>query len=144
MTSKNKHNAHVIMVTHSRKSDTEEKPTGKMDVKGTGAVTDLADNVFIIWRNKLRERAQQAAERGDEMTEQEKAAIDAPGAVLILDKQRNGEGFEGKFGLDFDQESNQYLSFTKGQRNFPFNYVAGECNHTYPQRHNEQYSSREI
>lgn len=141
---KNKHNAHVIMVTHSRKSDTEEKPTGKMDVKGTGAVTDLADNVFIIWRNKLRERAQQAAERGDEMTDQEKAAIDAPGAVLILDKQRNGEGFEGKFGLDFDQESNQYLSFSKGQRSFPFNYVAGECNHTYTQRHNEQYSSREI
>lgn len=131
---KNKHNAHVILVTHSRKGDNEEKPTGKMDVKGTGAVTDLADNVFIIWRNKMRERALQAIEAGDPVTEKEKEYAEMPGAVLILDKQRNGEGWEGKIGLDFHVQSNQYLPM--GSK-YPFNYVMGECDGEVQQRYNK-------
>jgi len=121
---KNKHNAHVILVTHSRKSDNEEKPTGKMDVKGTGAVTDLADNVFIIWRNKARERAIQAIENGEPLNEREERAKDEPDSMLILDKQRNGEGWEGKIGLGFDKLSNQYLSKDSN----PYNYLYGKCN----------------
>jgi len=135
---KNKHSAHVVLVTHSRKSDSEEKPTGKMDVKGTGAVTDLADNVFIIWRNKARERALDADHRGDQMTDREKAAMTEPGAILILDKQRNGEGWEGKIGLEFDHISNQYMNF--GVQKYPFNYVAGACNAEYNQQFADQYS----
>lgn len=132
---KNKHNAHVILVTHSRKGDNEEKPTGKMDVKGTGAVTDLADNVFIIWRNKIGERARQARIDGEPVTQKEEEYANMPGAVLILDKQRNGEGWEGKIGLDFDQPSNQYLSY-KSQIH-PFNYVMGECDSQVQQRYNK-------
>lgn len=132
---KNKHNAHVILVTHSRKGDNEEKPTGKMDVKGTGAVTDLADNVFIIWRNKIGERARQALIDGEKTTDKEKEYAELPGALLILDKQRNGEGWEGKVGLDFDIPSNQYLTY-KTQKH-PFNYVMGECDSEVKQRYNK-------
>lgn len=131
---KNKHNAHVILVTHSRKGDNEEKPTGKMDVKGTGAVTDLADNVFIIWRNKTGERARQALKDGEKVTDKEKEYADLPGALLILDKQRNGEGWEGKIGLDFDVDSNQYLPFNEKS---PFNYVMGEPDENVKQRYNK-------
>ena len=131
---KNKHNAHVVLVTHSRKSDNEEKPTGKMDVKGTGAVTDLADNVFIIWRNKIGERAREAAQNGEQPTQKEAEFAKLPGALLILDKQRNGEGWEGKLGLDFHVESNQYLQV--GQKE-PFNYVYGECDGDVRQRFNK-------
>ena len=132
---KNKHNAHVILVTHSRKGDNEEKPTGKMDVKGTGAVTDLADNVFIIWRNKIGERARQALIDGEKTTDKEKEYAELPGALLILDKQRNGEGWEGKVGLDFDIPSNQYLTHKTQQH--PFNYVMGECDSEVKQRYNK-------
>lgn len=118
---KNKYNCHIILVTHSRKSDTEEKPTGKMDVKGTSAVTDLADNVFIIWRNKIRERAIQAQTNGDQIDQKEQAYMAMPGAMLILDKQRNGEGWEGKIGLYFDQKSNQYK---EEENTTPYNYIA--------------------
>lgn len=131
---KNKHNAHVILVTHSRKGDNEEKPTGKMDVKGTGAVTDLADNVFIIWRNKIRERALQAIQDGVAVSDKEQEYAKMPGALLILDKQRNGEGWEGKVGLDFDIASNQYLPM--GTKD-PFNYVYGECDGNIKQRYNK-------
>ena len=54
---KNKTNSHVILVTHSRKGDSEEKPTGKMDVKGSGAITDLTDNLLSSGVTRLaRER----------------------------------------------------------------------------------------
>ena len=113
------------LVTHSRKSENEEKPTGKMDVKGTGSITDLVDNVFIIWRNKIRERAAQAAENHETLTQKEQEYSSMPGALLILDKQRNGEGWEGKIGLDFDFSSNQYLGTNKKH---PYNYVMARCN----------------
>jgi twinkle protein len=48
--------AHVHIVCHPRKED-EALPTGKMAVKGTGAITDLAFNVFSVWRNKAKEYA---------------------------------------------------------------------------------------
>jgi twinkle protein len=131
---KNKHNAHVILVTHSRKGESEEKPTGKMDVKGTGAVTDLVDNVFIIWRNKKRERAIQLINDGEYISDDDRALADGPGALLILDKQRNGEGWEGKIPLDFDIQSNQYLSI--GDKN-PFNYTYGECDSKIKERYNK-------
>ncbi|SPP30982.1 hypothetical protein ARAF_0084 [Arsenophonus endosymbiont of Aleurodicus floccissimus] len=45
---KNKTSSHVILVIHSRKSESEEKPAGKMDVKGSGSITDLADNLYHL------------------------------------------------------------------------------------------------
>lgn len=131
---KNKYNVHVLLVTHSRKSDSEEKPTGKMDVKGSGAVTDLADNVFIIWRNKIKERAIQAESAGGSLSDKEKQYIQMPDSLLILDKQRNGEGWEGKIGLRFDHQSNQYLSL---EQTHPYNYLMRENNHDVELRYNK-------
>jgi len=83
---------HVHLVHHVRKGESEHKTPGKFDIKGAGAITDMVDNVFIVWRNKKAFEEK----NGD------------PTAVVACEKQRNGE-FEGKFGFWFDVDSQQYL-----------------------------------
>jgi twinkle protein len=85
---------HVHLVHHVRKGDNEDQVPGKFDAKGAGAITDMVDNVFIVWRNKKSER--------DTSKEQK------PTAMLKCDKQRNGE-WEGSLGFWFHPESMQYL-----------------------------------
>ena len=87
---------------HSRKLADEFSPPGKFDAKGTGTITDLADNVVTVWRNKKKEYFP------------EKHADD-PDALLICDKQRNGE-WEGKVRLWFDKDSMQYMADPHGDR----------------------------
>lgn len=90
---------HIHIVAHSRKARDETQAPGKMDVKGSGSITDQVDNVVIWWRNKAKEAAAQACEPTDDTK---------PDALMVIDKQRNGE-FEGKVGFWFDPESMQYL-----------------------------------
>ncbi|ECI4438429.1 bifunctional DNA primase/helicase, partial [Salmonella enterica subsp. enterica] len=118
---KNKTNSHIILVTHSRKGDSEEKPTGKMDVKGSGSITDLTDNLFIIWRNKARERALQRVQAGEQINEKDQQLLAAPASVLMLEKQRNGEGWEGGVPLFLDEQSHQFLQMEGAS---PYNYIA--------------------
>ncbi|WP_193115025.1 toprim domain-containing protein [Escherichia coli] len=119
---KNKTGVHVILVTHSRKGVSEDMPSGKMDVKGSGSVTDLTDNLLIIWRNKKRERLM--AELADSMipadADQQKI-LDEASSYLIMEKQRNGEGWEGKIPLSLDFDSHQFLE--PGTPS-PYSYIA--------------------
>ncbi len=90
---------HILLVTHSRKGESENRPTGKMDVRGSGAITDLVDNVLICWRNKAREAAVKKLNRNEHLTDDEQKLIDkSPGTMLALEKDRNN-GNEQKFGL---------------------------------------------
>lgn len=86
------HQVHIHLVHHVRKGESEQKTPGKFDIKGAGAITDMVDNVFIVWRNKKAEQ-----ENNGE-----------PTCILACEKQRNGE-FEGKFGFWFNVDSQQYL-----------------------------------
>lgn len=90
---------HIHLVAHSRKKIDEHSPPGKMDVKGTGTITDQVDNVMTVWRNKRKEQEQQEG-----IT---KSAQD-PDALLICDKQRNGE-WEGRIGLWFLPAAMQFV-----------------------------------
>lgn len=93
------HQIHIHVVHHIKKpSDENHKPT-KYDFKGTGAITDQVDNVIAVWRNKAKEKKREA---GAMVSEAE------PDALLICDKQRNGE-WEGQIGLWFDKTSMQYV-----------------------------------
>lgn len=87
---------HIHLVHHARKGVDETRPPRKMDALGASAITNLVDNVFIVWRNKAK---------------WEKAEVDAnqPDAVLILDKQRHGTGWEGPQNLTYHTRSQQYL-----------------------------------
>lgn len=49
--------AHIHLVTHLRKSDSQNRNAepGKDDVRGAGEITDLADNVFMVYRNMFKD-----------------------------------------------------------------------------------------
>lgn len=112
---KNQFDCHLMLVTHSRKLEHENKMIGKFDVRGSGAITDLADLVFMVWRNKQKEIGI-AEETDDELLEKLKSM---PDAILMLCKNRNGD-WEGKVNCWFQRNCFQYLS---GPDQKPFQYV---------------------
>ena len=92
-------NLHVHLVHHIRKGATDEAMPQKVDLKGSGSIADQVDNVFMVWRNKKKERMQDAGQVTD---------MDEPDAMLSCEKQRNGE-FEPRLRLWFDRVSQQFL-----------------------------------
>ena len=96
---------HIHLVHHSRKQTNEESPPGKFDAKGSGAITDQVDNVLSVWRNKKKEAAK---DQGKQVEDTE------PDALVICDKQRNGE-WEGRIKLWYHKPSMNYM----GDRNYP-------------------------
>jgi twinkle protein len=93
------HNVHVHLIHHIRKLQSEEIQPGKNDIKGTGAITDQVDNVFLMWRNKQKENRKRNGEKYEE---------DLPDAYLMCEKQRNGEAQE-MYGLYYHQGSQQFI-----------------------------------
>ena len=96
---------HIHLIAHSRKKDTERAIIDKYDIKGTSEITDMADNVFSVWRNKKKEADAQKPEPSDKIQNE-------PDALLICDKQRHGE-WEGRVGLWFLERSLQYVDRPK-------------------------------
>lgn len=109
-------NVHVHLVCHMRKAKTEKDEPDKMDVKGTGAITDMVDNVFTVWRNKPKEKALQ------ENKGVKQKSADAPDCVIACCKQRNGE-WEGNIPLWFEPASLQY---TEGMGYKPWIYAGNK------------------
>lgn len=89
----------VHLLAHSRKGVNELTPPGKFDVRGSASITDLADNVFSVWRNRGKEIAQ---EEGNHTKNHEADAL------LTVCKHRHGE-WEGRIQLWFDRRSQTYL-----------------------------------
>lgn len=87
---------HIHLVHHIRKGEKEGKKPDKFDIRGSSTITDLVDNVFLVWRNKSKE---ERVRDGEE--------VDEPDASLIVAKQRHGE-WEGEFLFWFDKKSMQY------------------------------------
>lgn len=99
---KNDNPAAVHLVMHSRKKEDEFAPPGKFDAKGSGTITDLADNVMTVWRNKKKEAAREAGyPLKDDLSK-------SPDAMVICDKQRNHD-WEGKIALWYHSDSMQYV-----------------------------------
>lgn len=106
---------HVLLVHHVRKPEGnvgENKPPSKMDVKGSGSLTDMIDTLLVVWRNKPKERdlAEHARAQADlppDVREPHKAET-APDGKLSCHKQRNGDAEPSAY-LWFDQKSYQYV-----------------------------------
>lgn len=94
---KNETDSTVFLVTHSRKLDSEMRAVDKMDVKGSGSITDLVDVVTTLWRNKPKEMKREAERERDE-----------PDAKWYWQKNRNGD-FEGICQLWYDKPSYQFM-----------------------------------
>lgn len=90
---------HVHLIHHTRKPANENHVPDKYDNKGSGAITDLVDNVMMVWRNKAKEDEAKAMKQSNKATE--------PDAMLLCRKQRNGED-EPTIKLWFDRDSQQY------------------------------------
>jgi twinkle protein len=107
---------HIHLVAHSRKRESEAAVMDKFDIKGASEITDMADNVFTLWRNKAKEAK---VEKGVE-TEEDRAA---PDAVLACDKQRHGE-WEGRIALWFNRRCQQFVGKQTTQ---PIDYLRGDA-----------------
>jgi len=93
------YNIHIHLIHHIRKLANEEMMPNKNDVKGTGAIADQVDNVFLMWRNKKKEHELNAGKTVDEKTAD---------AMLMCEKQRNGEA-ENWYSLWYHQDSQQFV-----------------------------------
>lgn len=93
------HNVHIHLIHHIRKLSNEESTPNKHDIKGTGAIADQVDNVFMVWRNKKKEHTAAAGGSVDPQTND---------AMLMCEKQRNGE-VEDWYSLWFHRESQQFV-----------------------------------
>lgn len=94
---------HVHLVAHSRKGDKDRGAPETEDVKGAMEIGANASNILTVWRNRRQEELVQAAKTEDALKE----ALERPGVILNVAKQRNGD-FEGKVGLWFDQATYRY------------------------------------
>lgn len=108
---------HIHLVHHIRKSENEDKPPSKWDVKGSGSIVDQVDQLMIVWRNKAKERAiAAAAASGKELSDDTRGK---PDAMICVEKNRNGE-WEGRIPLWYHRESLQY---TGDSRCRPLNFL---------------------
>lgn len=96
---------HIHLVVHLKKGDGDERMPTRMDISGTAAISDLVDNVILVWRNKKKERDRDAGKVVHDLD---------PDAVLIVDKQRNGE-WEGRVKLWFEQNSLRFNDRVAGR-----------------------------
>jgi twinkle protein len=100
-------NIHIHLVAHLKKPDGigERIPT-RYDISGAAAISDLVDNVLIVYRNKAKERDGAAGKTPDD---------NAADTLLICDKSRNGD-WEGRVKLWYDRESQLFTCYNKGAR----------------------------
>jgi twinkle protein len=99
---------HMHLIHHLRKGETELELPDKMSIKGSGAITDAVDNVFIVWRNKRKERMLEAKAVDPKLMAQSDC-------VLRLCKQRNGTGREADIGLWYAPASMSYAENSHDQ-----------------------------
>jgi twinkle protein len=98
------YNIHIHLVHHIRKLTNDEIRPSKSDLRGSSSITDQVDNVLILWRNKKKEHELQ---RGDFSNQ------DASDAVLMCEKQRNGE-HESWYDMWYHKDSQQFLDRSGG------------------------------
>lgn len=101
---------HVHLVHHIRKGQTDEQVPQKVDMKGSGSIADQVDNVWMVWRNKKKERLQEAGQP---------VQMEEPDAMLLCEKQRNGES-EPRLRLWFHAQSQQFTE-AAGANPYRFN-----------------------
>lgn len=104
---------HIHLVHHMRKGERETDMPDKFGIKGAGEITDLVDNVLVVFRNKRKES--QLETENDPAKLEDIAKI--PDSFLICAKQRHFT-WEGKISLWFDKDSQQLLEHPVATRRY--------------------------
>lgn len=115
---KKQNNCHVHLVVHPRKGADENQSPGKFDFKGSGTITNLADNCFSVTRNKQKELAVDLQEQGFSLDQDQIEKTKEADCYVWCMKQRKG-GHEGKFGFWLDFTAKQYLAY-ESDRAIPY------------------------
>ena len=103
----NEHNCHVMLVLHIRKVQSESIIPDKMDIKGSGAIADMAKTILFIWRHKEKERVSNKKRAGQAISSKEESILAKSDAVFGCVKQNGGE-WEGRAYLDFHPVSHRF------------------------------------
>ena len=97
--------AHVHLVAHLRKANAadhdEEKLPDRYSISGSADISNLADNVVIVFRNFPKEK------KAVELKTKNAGWDRAPDTVLLLDKQRK-TGAVAKQKLWYEKSSGQF------------------------------------
>lgn len=94
---------HVHLVHHTKKPVKSGEEPDKSSIKGSSSITDIVDNVFIIWRNLTKEAEEQKQTPSE-------SKMKEPDTFIKSVKQRHYSGSsvgEQTFGLWFDRHSSQ-------------------------------------
>ena len=113
---------HIHLVCHLRKPDSRSHNRAtKYDIRGASQISDLADNVILLSRNRTKEEV--LAKREDDRDEDDLEALDEPDVYMEIAKQRH-HPVERVFGLDYLRDSNQFV--TPGRKN-PMTWPRGSA-----------------
>lgn len=112
---------HVAIVHHVRKpqkGDDSYIPS-RFDVKGNGAIVDLASTLFLCWNDKSKHEYRNRLAIGQSLSaEEESEYMNSPDQLLIVAKQRHS-AFEGNIALW--QTASMQFTPTSDRRPMPFN-----------------------
>ena len=109
---------HVHIVHHLKKPPKEADMPDKHDTKGSGAITDQIDNLFMVWRNKPKEDAGKSM--GDKSNKQNE-----PDCYLLCRKQRHYKGSddgEPIISLWRNRDAGQFVAEPGARAQFFVNY----------------------
>lgn len=99
---------HIHLVAHAKKPEDDHSIPGKYAIAGSAMISNQADNVFSVWRNRRKEEVaagSYAPRKGESMDD----VLREPDALLTCAKQRNGD-WEGRVKLWFHADSTQFLN----------------------------------
>lgn len=105
-----RYNVHVILVHHLRKVETDHVPTGmsKQGLKGSSTLGDLADNIFLMYRNKTKEIKLKDSTFNQLPPEEQADIRGRYDSLLTCEKWREGDD-EPRIGLWFDRRSHLWV-----------------------------------
>ncbi|MEE9351540.1 MAG: DnaB-like helicase C-terminal domain-containing protein [Thiotrichaceae bacterium] len=98
---------HIHLVCHMRKSNVPGHIENKNDIRGAAEISDLADNVFIIARNKIKEK--ELSRQRDGLDYDEQKITNQACTSLSVQKNRD-YGMEDNYGLWYEPESGIFKS----------------------------------
>lgn len=94
-------NTHVHLITHARKGEDDLKRPSLHDTKGASEINDMAENIFWVHRNKIKER--KMADGGSNPD-----IMSLPDITFGCEVQRNGD-WSGTQFLWSDPGSHQFV-----------------------------------
>lgn len=93
-----KFNVHIHLVAHPRKTQNDADHVGKVDVKGSSHITDLADNVICLVRID------------EEVKERIRAKNKVPCDMYLYVKKNREFGIEGRISFQFNEDTKKFCT----------------------------------